>query len=290
MIVRALCCLGFVAVTNACAPEDWGPDALSRGSGASDDETLALGKSSYELYCVGCHGPNGDGEGPAALHLDPKPRDFRVGRIKFASVAAGQAPFDDDYLRVITRGLQGTAMPTFRLLPLEERSALVAYLQTFRTQIDPPGEAVLIPKDPYRKKPEKAVAEGERLFHGLAACSSCHPAYVDPDTIKAHVESFDMKFQGLRARAYQPEAKESDWGAPIAPPDFLQKRIKTGNSKEDIVRVIATGVTGTAMPNWSASLTPKQLWALAYYVESIAHMRESDEGRALHQRLTGIAQ
>jgi mono/diheme cytochrome c family protein len=273
-------------ILGGCAPEDWGPDALSRGTGDIDDETLVLGKASYELYCVGCHGVEGDGNGPAAKRLNPKPRDFRIGKLKFASVASGEMPHDEDFMRVLAIGLKGSAMPSFRFVPERERIAIVKYLRTMYTgKPKAPGTTVSIPKDPWAKKPEKGVAYGERMYHGLAACSSCHPAYAaKPDIAKA-IESFDMKFQGFRDNMYASEVKDSDWGAPIKPPDFLYDWIKTGNDKESIVRVIAAGIGGTAMPNWAATLNAKQLWSLAYYVERLASVRGQPAGTALQQQL-----
>ncbi|MCA9619905.1 MAG: c-type cytochrome [Myxococcales bacterium] len=278
--------LGAVFALWGCAPEDWGPEHLSRGSGNTDDETLALGKEAYTLYCSGCHGDAGDGEGVAAKYLNPKPRDFRVGKLKFALVASGEMPRDDDYLTVITNGLKGTAMPSFRFIPHEERLAIVKYLRTFYTgKPKPPGGLLSIPKDPWVKNPDKGVEFGKKMYHGLAACSSCHPAYATKPEIVDALASFDMKFQGFRADMYKSETKDSDWGYPIKPPDFLYDSIKTGNDKSTIVKVIASGIGGTAMPNWSATLDAKQLWGLAYYVESLAAMRGFPEGRALRQTL-----
>ena len=37
------------------------------------------GKAVYERKCLLCHGEKGDGKGPAAELLDPKPRDFTSG-------------------------------------------------------------------------------------------------------------------------------------------------------------------------------------------------------------------
>lgn len=34
----------------------------------------AKGEAHYKAYCVTCHGPAGDGDGPAAVALNPKPR------------------------------------------------------------------------------------------------------------------------------------------------------------------------------------------------------------------------
>ena len=38
-----------------------------------DQETVEAGEVIYETYCAACHGPEGDGDGPAAGALDPKP-------------------------------------------------------------------------------------------------------------------------------------------------------------------------------------------------------------------------
>ena len=80
--------MGVLALP-ACGGEDWGPDQLGRGHTSESRRQLQFGREVYATYCVGCHGEKGDGSGPAARFLDPKPRDFRVGRIKFAYVASG---------------------------------------------------------------------------------------------------------------------------------------------------------------------------------------------------------
>ena len=46
----------------------------------------------------------------------------------------------------------------------------------------------------------------------------------------------------FRANLYESEEKDSDWGAPIKPPDFLIDRTKIADTKEELVRVIAAGV------------------------------------------------
>ena len=44
-------------------------------------------------------------------------------------------------------------------------------------------------------------------------------------------------------------------------------------SYKDLYRVIASGIGGTAMPQWQGSLPESDIWALVYYVHSLMEMR-----------------
>jgi mono/diheme cytochrome c family protein len=271
----------------ACGPDNWGPDELRDGKSVQSQKQLEEGRQAYAMYCVGCHGEKGDGNGPAARFLSPKPRDFRVGRLKFAAVPANSPPTDDDYLRVMQHGLHGTAMPAWSLVPLSEQKAIVAYIKTFYPNWakDDPVPPVVMPADPWRGKPEAGIAEGERLYHGFAACYNCHPAYATKAKISELSASYKMPVSEFRPALYESVEKESDWGANIRPPDFLSDRIKLATSRDLLALVIATGVGGTAMPSWASSLTPEQLWGLTYYVESLIAKRGTPAAAALQQSL-----
>src|SRR5512140_37204 len=73
----------------------------------------AAGKPLYLRECSGCHGERGNGAGPAADFVDPRPRDFTKRRFKFRSTESGQPPTTDDILRTIQRAIPGTALPSF---------------------------------------------------------------------------------------------------------------------------------------------------------------------------------
>ncbi len=279
--------LGIGALAG-CDRDDWGPDVLAHGKSVRAAATLKRGREQYSMYCAGCHGENGDGQGPASRFLDPKPRDFRKGRVKFAAVAANTLPRDEDLINTMNHGLHGTSMPAWNLISGEDKLAIVAYVKTFSDvwQKEAPGVPVVIKPDPWRKKPvEKAIAEGERVYHGIAACMSCHPAYADKPTIAGHMKEYDIPAGDFRENMYASVEKESDWGAPIKPPDFLVDRTKIADTKEELVKVIAAGVGGTAMPSWGETLTDKQLWGLAYYVEWLVEQRNTPEGAALKKKL-----
>ena len=106
-------------------------DNLERAAGPvprrpkKDDPTRGL----YRQHCSHCHGISGDGAGPTARKLNPYPRDFRLARFKYKSTPLGKRPTDDDLKRVLTNGIPGTAMPSFRSLPEEDIAALVDYVK-----------------------------------------------------------------------------------------------------------------------------------------------------------------
>ena len=79
----------------------------------------------YNKYCVGCHGENGDGNGPASARLITQPRDFTRGIYKFRSTDSGSLPLEADLYRTITRGLAQVSMPAFPLMPDRDKIAVI---------------------------------------------------------------------------------------------------------------------------------------------------------------------
>jgi len=65
------------------------------------------GKSFYRQNCTGCHGERGDGKGPRAYFINPKPRDF--------SHPASRSSLNRPHLfESISHGKTGTEMPAWR--------------------------------------------------------------------------------------------------------------------------------------------------------------------------------
>jgi mono/diheme cytochrome c family protein len=73
------------------------------------DENLQRGKEVFLQRCVGCHGLNGDGKGPAATFMSPPPADFTD---KDDACCGGDTGPGDFYYRIL-RGWPGTAMENF---------------------------------------------------------------------------------------------------------------------------------------------------------------------------------
>jgi len=67
---------------------------------------LARGHRIYQDFCFGCHGPVGDGMGPAQPYLYPPPLNFTI--LKKRGVTGGILYYQ------IMNGITGTAMPYFK--------------------------------------------------------------------------------------------------------------------------------------------------------------------------------
>jgi len=67
---------------------------------------LARGHKIYQDFCLGCHGPVGDGMGPAQPYIYPPPLNFTI--LKGRGISGGILYYQ------IMNGITGTAMPYFK--------------------------------------------------------------------------------------------------------------------------------------------------------------------------------
>lgn len=100
---------------------------IAAGPVSSDERGRARGL--YREHCAHCHGVTGDGAGPTAAFLNPYPRDYRMGVFKFKSTPKGSKPTHQDLTDILTNGIPGTAMPSFKVLPNNEIEALISYVR-----------------------------------------------------------------------------------------------------------------------------------------------------------------
>lgn len=223
---------------------------------AASQEQLAAGQATYEKYCAQCHGDKGDGRGPAAAHLQPKPRDFTTGKYKLRTTPSGALPTDDDIRKVIRQGMPATSMPGWPQLSEAEVAGLVAYLKSFHAGFADPSAVprpIELPKAPAFAK---AAADKGREIYASLGCARCH---------------------GDSGRGEGPSAPtlRDDKGDPIRAADLTERwTFRGGPTREDIFRTFSTGLNGTPMPSFFDSLQPEDRWALTDYVYSLG---EADE-------------
>ena len=102
---------------------------MLRSTRAADPDP-AKGKQIYQLYCVTCHGENGDGQGPVGRTLNPPPRDFTQGEFKFGGA-------DQDLFDIITNGAAAKGgsplmAPWGAVISEQDRWAIVAFIRTLK--------------------------------------------------------------------------------------------------------------------------------------------------------------
>jgi mono/diheme cytochrome c family protein len=119
--------LTLPSISALAGPQDWRAPASAANRPNPvpvNTKTIALGKKIYVDNCLGCHGPQGRGDGPTAAALEKKPADLPK-RIKetgekdgelFWKISEGHAP-----------------MVRWKVTPMSEaqRWEVINYIRTF---------------------------------------------------------------------------------------------------------------------------------------------------------------
>ncbi len=217
----------------------------------------------YSAHCAVCHGEHGNGDGEAAPYLFPPPRDFARGQFRLVSTENG-APTDADLVRVLRRGMPGSAMPPFTWLPEADLTELAAYVRQLAVegieqrlqrqglserdahaaavQRMTPGAIVEV-GDPMTPT-SREVARGMQIYE--QHCAGCH---------------------GSTGHGSKPALVWTDDGAFAWARDFTAGVLKGGASEVDLTRRIRCGLPGSAMP--PINLEPDDVRAVVAYTMTL---------------------
>ncbi len=191
-------------------------------------QNLQNGKRLYEGACLPCHGVEGDGQGPAAKELNPKPKDFTAGWYKFRSTLHGQMPTDEDIAKTITRGVPRTSMPPYeQIFNEDEILDMVEYIKTYTDRFERwgTGDPIQIPIE--IQKTAETITEGKKVYMALR-CWECH----GPDGKGKGPISSQLK---------------DDMDNPIKAFDFTRGSFKAGSTNSEIYLTFNAGLSGTPM-------------------------------------------
>jgi len=222
-------------------------------------QAVIEGETVYLERCAFCHGENGDGNGPVARYLSPRPRDFTLGQFRFRTTPSGDLPLRDDVIAIVKRGVRGTAMPRWEgVLSDAEVEAVVDYLTTsfvpFWGTYDPP--VIEIPDPP--RVTAAMIKSGAQQFQELQ-CWKCH--------------GDQGRGNGTSALTLTDETDR-----PIRPADLTKAwRYKGGSDLVSIYTRFSTGMDGTPMPSFYDVTNDEGRWALAAYVQSLQAGEPSEE-------------
>jgi mono/diheme cytochrome c family protein len=296
--------VGLVAIPAAIAALAWGGAAAVHGelqppapppAAEAEPDGVAL----YALHCAHCHGPNGDGDGRA--QLDPKARAFGKEKFKLATTTNG-VPCDDDLLRVLRRGIPGSAMPAFDHLTEADLRAVVGHVRMLTrrgvyaelkriaedseegvfepvkvtkrvAELTAAGERIATPAfDP--PTPE-SIARGRALFLGKeAACASCHG-----DQGRGDGPQGVARLEKLREKEAKQERLELDerelllgakGGALVFPRNLTTGVFKGGRDPAHVYARIKLGIPGVLAMPAAEKLSPEDVRDLVNYVLSLS--------------------
>ncbi len=265
----------------ALAPRMLGDDAF-------DQDHLMHGQAVYMKRCRHCHGVSGDGNGPVASSLYPRPRDYRPGVFKFTTTPYGTKPRRSDLVRVVTRGVPGTSMPSFDRLSKRDIEAVIdyvlmlthrgelekslAYEAETEEELDPEYLPEYIddiatswhnaeyqavrPLTPMPEFSSEHIEAGRRAFLSRG-CSKCHG-----DDGRGHMEG---------------NIGKDGWGFSTRAADLTSGMLRGGQRPEDIYQRIYSGINGTPMPAFKSTLAkePETIWNLVGYVLHVSNARRN---------------
>jgi mono/diheme cytochrome c family protein len=240
-------------------------DLARRGSDQTPGERL------YAEHCSACHGKTGRGDGAAARHVYPRPRDLRRGKMRLVSARNG-VPTPGDVERVTKLGMPGTAMPAYERLTDNELDQLAKVVLTMRCQglreqlqhrAELAGEVIdddeLAEIVGFRTTPEapvvvpplgppdaESIARGKQLFVSQA-CASCHGDTGEGDN---SLPLFD------------------DEGHPVVPRNLVRDPMKGGDDPASLYVRILLGMPGSPHPATIAAEV--ELIDLVHYCTSLA--------------------
>jgi mono/diheme cytochrome c family protein len=195
-------------------------------------------------------------------------------------------------MAVLDRGVVGTSMPNFRLLPKQEIEAVVDYVivlaqrgeleyqlaieaeaseeldpeyvpevvEVVGTRWDDATHSLTQPLTPEPELTEERIALGRAAFLSKG-CNKCHG-----DDGRGHTKD---------------NIGKDSWGFSTRAADLTSGMLHGGQEPIDIYRRIMNGINGTPMPGFKSALEsePETIWNLVSYVLSVSNRRR--EGTAI---------
>jgi mono/diheme cytochrome c family protein len=265
-----------------------------------DQTTLENGAHLYRQQCLHCHGLTGDGQGATASWVNPHPRDYRQGRFKFTSSGQQEGerkPRKEDLRRTIREGIDGSSMPTFRMLSDDDIDALASYVIHLSLR----GET--------EYKVTAAALRGGELDEGIAAgvaqylaliasqwstaqSSLIQPHSFPPDS-SADAEMQQSVQNGWKLFVQPGEAgcigchtdygrqsayKYDVWGTIVRPADLTAGIYRGGRRPIDLFWRIHSGINGTGMtafgkrnPDDPNGLNANAIWDLVHFLQVLPY-------------------
>lgn len=261
---------------------------LVSNSKAGFDFSLHLkhGQAVYMKRCVQCHGVTGDGNGPAAEHLYPRPRDYTKAIFKFTSTPYGSRPRKDDLIRTVRRGVVGTSMPAFDRISDKDVDAVVDYVMVLAQRGELEFQLAMEADASEELDPDYVEEYIDDVINGWteAQAELTHPLTPQPVLTEelaqqgrqAFLTKGCSKCHGEDGRGHTKDNIGKDsWGHATRAADLTSGMLRGGQTPIDVYRRILNGINGTPMPGFGRALQdePETIWQLVAYVLQVSNRR-----------------
>ncbi len=270
-------------------PKSWGD--------FGDGELLASGRAKYIQNCADCHGLTGLGDGPHAGELQPAPRDFSLGVLKYKSTPGTQQPLASDLHKYLTRpladrptnscqgliddqqdlteyieylliryALERTVANALNLLPAFTQSTDAVEQETQILQAMQLASTAMVNQilegsdDTVNAAPANGDVDrgGELYISAKAACATCH----GHDGAGKGPQTWEPALGGW--------VLKDMWGKPAVPGDFTRRPWRSGDTATDLARSIRVGIGGTPMPAYQSILSEAEIADLVAYILTLS--------------------
>ena len=257
-----------------------------------DDATLARGSQLYRQQCLHCHGVTGDGHGSTGPWVNPHPRDYRRGVFKFTSSKQDEGrrkPRREDLVRTIFEGIDGSSMPSFRVLGTEDIDALAAYVVHLSVR----GELEYsILQAAFKKELDGGVKGGVNDYMGVIVKNwvDAQNSMIQPDTFPPVEMTDEQKTasvkNGFRLFTQQGGAgcischtdfgrqspyKYDVWGTITKPIDVTTGIYRGGRRPIDLFWRVHSGINGSGMTAFGSQLSSKEIWDIVQFLEALPY-------------------
>jgi DMSO reductase family type II enzyme heme b subunit len=205
----------------------------------------------YQKRCAVCHGREGEGDGPAADFLYPKPRDFSLAVFKYKSTESNsEFPSDEDFRKTIREGLTGTTMPAWKtILSDAEIDALILKIKQLGYWDEEEIAPVPIDLGTMPEVTDALLANGQALFK--KNCSACH--------------GLEGRGNITSGKRLADDAKDRIWPRNLTRPETWRFTASATN----VFQRLSTGIPSTPMPEFATNVSVEDRWAIAQYVMTL---------------------
>lgn len=227
----------------------------------ANPELLSRGKTLFERNCTPCHGPTGEGNGPAAVTLNPRPRNFTQPNGWTNGYRL------TEIYKTLTEGIKGTGMASYDYLGARDRMALDHYVQSLGAFPHSPDDPAAL--DALAKRFASAGEKVPNKIPVSMAMAKLEAEYVAAAPLSARTRAADDAGAQLFARTIVNNARAAR---------TLAGSASWRQSAAALAAVVVPGTPANGFAVSVATLSPEQ-WRMLYEaLLTASHSQPQREG------------